>query len=68
MVIGVFFVSIQLVSTGILGEYVGAVLTQMQHQPYAIERRRVDREYEPGETGFAGRGRPPRRGVAQPPL
>jgi hypothetical protein len=49
LVIGVFFfVSIQLVSIGILGEYVGSVLTQVQHRPYVIERERVNWEYEPG--------------------
>ena len=50
LVIGVFFfVSIQLVSIGILGEYVGSVLTQVQHRPYVIEQERVNWEYEPGE-------------------
>jgi glycosyltransferase involved in cell wall biosynthesis len=50
LVIGVFFfISIQLVSTGILGEYVGSVLTQVQHRPYVIERERVNWEYAPGE-------------------
>jgi glycosyltransferase involved in cell wall biosynthesis len=50
LVIGVFFfVSIQLVSIGVLGEYVGSVLTQVQHRPYVIERERVNWEYEPGE-------------------
>jgi hypothetical protein len=42
LVIGVFFVSIQLVSIRILGEYVGSVLTQMQRQPYVIERQQVN--------------------------
>ena len=45
---GFFFISIQLVSIGILGEYVGSVLTQVQHRPYVIERERVNWEYEPG--------------------
>ena len=50
LVIGVFFfVSIQLASIGILGEYIGSVLTQVQHRPYVIERERLNFEYEPGE-------------------
>src|SRR5579863_752311 len=50
LVIEVFFlISIQLVSIGILGEYVGSVLTQVQHRPYVIERERVNFEHSPGE-------------------
>jgi glycosyltransferase involved in cell wall biosynthesis len=50
LVIGVFFViSIQLASIGILGEYIGTVLTQVQHRPYVFERERVNFEHEPGE-------------------
>ena len=50
LVIGVFFfVSIQLVSIGILGRVYGSVLAQVQHRPYVIERERVNWEYEPGE-------------------
>jgi len=50
LVIGLFlFISIQLVSIGILGEYIGSVLTQVQHRPYAIERERVNFEHGPGE-------------------
>ena len=48
-IIGVFFLgSLQLVFMGILGEYVGTILTQVQKRPYAIERERVNFEYEPG--------------------
>jgi len=50
LVIGIFFfASVQLVSIGILGEYIGSVLTQVQHRPYVIERERVNFEYPPGE-------------------
>jgi glycosyltransferase involved in cell wall biosynthesis len=50
LVIGIFFfVSIQLISIGILGEYVGSVLTQVQHRPYVVEWERVNFEYEPGQ-------------------
>jgi glycosyltransferase involved in cell wall biosynthesis len=45
MIIGVFFMlSIVLVCLGIMGEYVGAIYTQLQHRPYAVElfRRNFD--------------------------
>ena len=49
LVIGIFFLgSIQLLFLGILGEYIGAIHTQVQHRPFAIEKERVNFEYEPG--------------------
>jgi hypothetical protein len=43
MLIGVFFVaSLQLVFLGVLGEYVGAIYTQVQGRPYVVERERVN--------------------------
>ena len=56
LVIGLFFFgSVQLISLGILGEYVGAIHTQVQKRPYVVERERVNFEFEPGEarTGAA---------------
>lgn len=48
MLIGVFFImSIILVCLGIMGEYVGAIYTQLQHRPYAVELTRIN-----FETGF----------------
>jgi hypothetical protein len=44
-----FFASIQLAAIGILGEYIGSVLAQVQHRPYLIERGCVNFEHEPGE-------------------
>ena len=45
MLIGVFFVlSIVLVCLGIMGEYVGAIYTQLQHRPYAVELTRMNFE------------------------
>ncbi len=42
MVIGLFFLgSVQLVSLGIIGEYVGAIHTQVQKRPYVIEKERI---------------------------
>jgi glycosyltransferase involved in cell wall biosynthesis len=49
LVIGLFFLgSVQLVSMGILGEYVGAIYTQVLKRPYVIEQERVNFEFEPG--------------------
>ena len=46
MLIGVFFVlSIVLVCLGIMGEYVGAIYTQVQHRPYAVELERLNFDY-----------------------
>lgn len=43
MLIGVFFIaSIQLVFLGILGEYVGAIYTQVQKRPYVTELERIN--------------------------
>ncbi len=42
LVIGLFFLgSVQLVSLGIIGEYVGAIYTHVQKRPYVIEKERV---------------------------
>ncbi|HUA57242.1 MAG TPA: glycosyltransferase family 2 protein [Verrucomicrobiae bacterium] len=49
LVIGIFFLgSIQLLFLGILGEYVGAIHTQVQHRPLVVELERVNFEFEPG--------------------
>lgn len=50
LVIGLFFLgSVQLLSMGILGEYIGAIHTNVQRRPYVIERERINFEFEPGE-------------------
>jgi len=50
LVIGLFFLgSVQLLSMGILGEYIGAIHTQVQKRPYVIEKERMNFEYPPGE-------------------
>ncbi|MCB5943648.1 glycosyltransferase family 2 protein [Acidocella sp. KAb 2-4] len=42
LIIGLFFLgSVQLVSLGIIGEYVGAIHTQVQKRPYVIEKERI---------------------------
>jgi glycosyltransferase involved in cell wall biosynthesis len=49
LVIGIFFFgSVQLMSMGILGEYIGAVHTHVLNRPLVIERERVNFENEPG--------------------
>ncbi len=48
MLIGIFFVSsMQLLFLGILGEYVGAIYTQVQKRPYAVELDRINFEHPP---------------------
>lgn len=43
LVIGLFFLgAVQLVSMGIIGEYVGAIHTQVQKRPYVTERERIN--------------------------
>ncbi len=43
MLIGVFFIaSLQLVFLGVMGEYVGAIYTQVQKRPYAVELERIN--------------------------
>jgi glycosyltransferase involved in cell wall biosynthesis len=49
MLIGIFFIaSIQLFFLGVIGEYVGAIYTQVQKRPYAIELDRINFEFPPG--------------------
>jgi len=49
LVIGIFFFSsVQLISVGIIGEYVGAIHTQVHKRPLVVERERVNFEYQPG--------------------
>ncbi|MDE1156246.1 MAG: glycosyltransferase family 2 protein [Acidobacteriaceae bacterium] len=53
MIIGVsFMLSIVLVCLGIMGEYVGAIYTQLQHRPYAVElfRENFDKGLGPART------------------
>ncbi len=50
LVIGLFFLgSVQLVSMGILGEYLGAVHTQVLKRPHVTEKERVNFEFAPSE-------------------
>jgi hypothetical protein len=43
LVIGIFFFSaVQLFFTGILGEYVGAIHTQVLKRPLVVEKERIN--------------------------
>ena len=49
LVIGIFFFSsVQLISVGIIGEYIGSIHTQVQKRPLVVERERVNFEHQPG--------------------
>ncbi len=39
-----FFASVQLFFTGIIGEYIGAIHTQVQKRPLVVERERINFE------------------------
>jgi glycosyltransferase involved in cell wall biosynthesis len=48
MLIGVFFISsLQLVFLGVMGEYIGAIYTQVQNRPYVVELDRINFEHPP---------------------
>jgi glycosyltransferase involved in cell wall biosynthesis len=50
LVIGVFFfMSIQMLFMGILGEYIGTIHTLVQKRPLVVEQERINFEYSPGE-------------------
>lgn len=52
--IGMFFgFSLTLAFMGIIGEYIGAIHTQLQNRPWAIEKERMNFEFEPGMPGRA---------------
>jgi hypothetical protein len=47
VVIGLFFFgAIQLLFLGIVGEYIGAIYTQVLHRPLVIENERINFKYE----------------------
>jgi polyisoprenyl-phosphate glycosyltransferase len=57
MVIGLFFFSaVQLIFIGIIGEYIGAILTQVKSHPLAIEDERINFEV-PCKDSPSGHGR-----------
>ena len=47
LVIGVFFFSaVQLIFIGVLGEYIGAIHTQVRKRPLVMEKERVNFDEE----------------------
>lgn len=43
LIIGLFFIAgVQLFFLGIVGEYVGSILTQVRHRPLVIEKKRIN--------------------------
>jgi len=52
MVIGIFFfASVQLFFIGIIGEYIGAIYTQVKNRPLVIEKERINFDPDDSETG-----------------
>jgi polyisoprenyl-phosphate glycosyltransferase len=67
LVIGMFFVSsILLVFMGVMGEYIGAIHTQIQQRPYAVELERINFEFPPDVPFAAKPGSAPVE-MAEPP-
>jgi len=66
LVIGIFFIaSVQLMCLGILGEYIGAIHTQVLHRPLVTEKERInfeanmpiDESWQPGAERIQGASR-----------
>jgi len=67
VVIGIFFfISVQLIFMGLLGEYIGSIHTLVQRRPYVFERERINFEYPPGEP--LRDERPTLVGTSTPPV
>src|SRR5690348_11373095 len=50
LVIGVFFfMSLQMIFIGVVGEYIGTIHTLVQHRPLVVDQERINFEYGPGE-------------------
>ena len=51
MVIGIlFFAAVQLFFIGIIGEYIGAIYTQVKNRPLVIEKERINFDPDESET------------------
>jgi len=50
LVIGIFFfLSLQMIFIGVVGEYIGTIHTLVQRRPLVVEQERINFEYGPGE-------------------
>jgi glycosyltransferase involved in cell wall biosynthesis len=59
LVIGVFFfMSIQMLFMGIVGEYIGTIHTLVQKRPLVVEQERINFEYGPSEPLRENAGQP----------
>jgi glycosyltransferase involved in cell wall biosynthesis len=55
LVIGVFFfLSLQMLFMGIVGEYIGTIHTMVQNRPLVVEMERINFEHEPGHPQERG--------------
>jgi hypothetical protein len=55
LVVGLFFfASVQLLFLGIVGEYVGAIYTQVLRRPLVVEKERINFDPEPPPTDAEG--------------
>jgi polyisoprenyl-phosphate glycosyltransferase len=51
LILGIFFLaSIQMIFMGLIGEYIGAIHTLVQHRPHVVEKERMNFEYPPGSA------------------
>ena len=65
LVIGVFFfMSIQMLFMGIVGEYIGTIHTLVQRRPLVVEQERINFEYGPGEPLRPSPAKPVSTGAA----
>ena len=52
MVIGIFFfAAVQLFFIGIIGEYIGAIYTQVKNRPLVIEKERINFDTDDSKAG-----------------
>jgi hypothetical protein len=57
LIIGIFFfLSLQMLFMGIVGEYIGSIHTIVQNRPLVVERERINFEYGPGVPQGLGSG------------
>jgi len=53
LIIGMFFFSaMQLIFIGIIGEYLGAVWTQVKNKPLVIEKERINFDSDDSDANF----------------
>ena len=66
MVIGVFFfAAVQLFFIGIIGEYIGAIYTQVKNRPLVIEKERINFDTDDSDAAFIRQDLPQRNGPNQ---